>query len=547
MKATPFLYWTGPGASIIHVVVLTSSFLSLLFSLSSSHWSFQFGANARITNRTIDDTLGDAATGFKPVYRPQASGVWERPSCQDCALLPDTTMVYDNTWTAATYHPGLGSMSVELQFTGVAIYIFLILANPQDASITGKTVASFILDGQHVGDFEHDPSTTSTDFQYDSLAFATTRLSNTTHNLTMATTGNESIYANFDYAIYSFDEGALEPSTSRTRHGGSTTTTTPLGRASKAPSGALVGGVVGGVILFIIVLFAALFFLLLRRRRQKEKAANLYPRPLIIQPPPPMAQSPMIYTSYNVSSAHKTEHYESPTTFNLEESHSGLIGSPTAGCSSRDASYPAGVPSMQQYLVPNRRQSASVLSPLPASMMLSARNLPGWTTTPTTEEGHSPLDTSSPFRVHPPSSGHFARPDDHPAPHITLESRSTTATATPEQLRRERQQELDLTTATIQQEMRQLNQEAGWMTSTSLVPSTFRSGSTRSAGNEDGRVRPDEYGYPVGREVEELKQQIRMMNERIEYLQKQYLSPWALGLTDEPPPGYSRNEPQNRV
>lgn len=69
-------------------------------------------------NRTIDDTIGDVLTGTKPIYAPSTSGVWEDNTCTGCALQPDRTKAFQGTWTAATYNPGLGSMSVTLSFKG---------------------------------------------------------------------------------------------------------------------------------------------------------------------------------------------------------------------------------------------------------------------------------------------------------------------------------------------------------------------------------------------------------------------------------------------
>lgn len=74
--------------------------------------------NATLVNRTIDDTLGDSVTLSHPKYRPDTSGVWEGADCTGCAIQPDKAFASNGTWTAATYNPGLGSMSVELEFTG---------------------------------------------------------------------------------------------------------------------------------------------------------------------------------------------------------------------------------------------------------------------------------------------------------------------------------------------------------------------------------------------------------------------------------------------
>ncbi|KAF7298894.1 hypothetical protein MIND_00837400 [Mycena indigotica] len=170
---------------------------------------------AASTNRTIDDTNGDSMTGAIPVYQPNESGVWAGPSCVGCAIVPDTSLAHDGTWSAATYNAGLGIMNISMDFTGTAVYVFFILANFQDEGITTTTKASFSVDGVQRGTFDHVPSD-SFELQYDQLVFAETGLANTPHRLVVWTVADTDIYVNFDYALYTFEDVEQNPPTTTT-------------------------------------------------------------------------------------------------------------------------------------------------------------------------------------------------------------------------------------------------------------------------------------------------------------------------------------------
>ena len=87
---------------------VTLNLLYLLLLVSTTQASF--------VNVSIDDTYGDATTGQKPVDQP--SGPWAGLNCAGCAIVPSTASAFDGTWTAATYHPNIGDMSITFSFTG---------------------------------------------------------------------------------------------------------------------------------------------------------------------------------------------------------------------------------------------------------------------------------------------------------------------------------------------------------------------------------------------------------------------------------------------
>lgn len=74
---------------------------------------------AAIVNRTIDDSSGDSLTGLKPEFLPKnVSGLWKDQTCSDCRINPDVRLAFGNSYTAATYSPQLGRMSIVIPFNG---------------------------------------------------------------------------------------------------------------------------------------------------------------------------------------------------------------------------------------------------------------------------------------------------------------------------------------------------------------------------------------------------------------------------------------------
>lgn len=176
------------------------------------------------SNQTIDDQFGDSVTGRIPNFWSDLTSPWANETCGGCAIKLDVTQVYKGTYSAATYHPDLGSLGVGMQFngrllqksttqlemtgsdrrlTGTAIYVFFTLVNYQGDGVTTLTSANFSIDGEPPSaTFTYTPNMTSNAVLYKALVFSQTGLPNTLHELNISTTGNVSMYLNFDYAIY---------------------------------------------------------------------------------------------------------------------------------------------------------------------------------------------------------------------------------------------------------------------------------------------------------------------------------------------------------
>ncbi|KAF8891352.1 hypothetical protein BD779DRAFT_1699861 [Infundibulicybe gibba] len=158
------------------------------------------------SNQTIDDTKGDSVTGALPVYLP--AGPWDDASCGGCAIHPDPDKAFRGTWTAATFHPELMNISINFGFQGTAVYVFFINANNQGNKITTLTECDFYVDGAHSSSYQHAP-TASTELDYNVLAFSAMNLVNSDHTISIVTANkNHSTFLNFDYALYTIDDGA---------------------------------------------------------------------------------------------------------------------------------------------------------------------------------------------------------------------------------------------------------------------------------------------------------------------------------------------------
>ncbi|KIK61830.1 hypothetical protein GYMLUDRAFT_165617 [Collybiopsis luxurians FD-317 M1] len=154
-------------------------------------------------NHSIDDTLGDSATGQRPIYLP-VTGVWKDNTCTSCSLRPPTPSAFKGTYTSATYYPYLKNISITFEFTGTAIYIFFVLANAPPPGVGATTAVNFTLDGSIMGTFNHSPNRSAPAFQFNesALVFSQTGLENISHQMVISTAGNEQIFVDFDYALY---------------------------------------------------------------------------------------------------------------------------------------------------------------------------------------------------------------------------------------------------------------------------------------------------------------------------------------------------------
>ncbi|KAJ3512481.1 hypothetical protein NLJ89_g3494 [Agrocybe chaxingu] len=128
-------------------------------------------------------------------------------------------------------------MSITLDFTGIAVWVFFINANNAGITVTTMTLANFTLDDQPPRLYQHVPDMTRTGNDFNAVAYQQDGLTNTPHRLLISTTGDSDAYVNFDFAIYSFDD-EIPPLTSsqvQSPNAISSITTSPTAMATEVP------------------------------------------------------------------------------------------------------------------------------------------------------------------------------------------------------------------------------------------------------------------------------------------------------------------------
>lgn len=187
--------------------------------------SIFLNVTAMMSNRTIDDSLGDSVTGIRPSYFP-TTGIWQtQEDCAHrCSIQPDITQAFDGTYTAGSSFPSPGShpISITLEFSGMwfaqlhegsaywfialgtAIWIYFILAN-NDHGTSAFTTSNFTMDGLLVKTFTHNPESSTTPL-FDQLVFSQTGMPSASHQLVISADipmdANAGSWINFDRAVY---------------------------------------------------------------------------------------------------------------------------------------------------------------------------------------------------------------------------------------------------------------------------------------------------------------------------------------------------------
>ncbi|KAL0062691.1 hypothetical protein AAF712_010455 [Marasmius tenuissimus] len=205
----------------------------MLYSLLSTTFvlSLSLCANAKTVTSYIDDSLGDSATGVKPIYFPQGEKIWQDQSCgraQGCRIVPDTEKTHNKTYTAATYKTSMDNMGFNLSFQGTSIAIYFILANDDfDGPTTTRTECNFILDGSVRKSYTHLP-VRGKGIEYDVEVYKEDGLAGDQMHTLEVSTGKKKreVFLAFDYAVYTVEEPDDQNATTSS---GSAQTTTSSG------------------------------------------------------------------------------------------------------------------------------------------------------------------------------------------------------------------------------------------------------------------------------------------------------------------------------
>ncbi|KAJ2915234.1 hypothetical protein MD484_g5174, partial [Candolleomyces efflorescens] len=379
-------------------------------------------------NITIDDTTGDEVTGVKPIFSPSTRGLWKDQTCIDCLINPDVRLTVRNTYTAATYIPELGKMSISLRFNGTAIYVFFILVNSADPRVIPETECSFVLDNGPPLPFRYPSDRTSTGYKYNQLVYSNTGLPAGDHSLEIVTDNLDyRVYVNFDYALYTHDDGTTSNASQ-----GNTPTDQSGTQQSKAASsglskGARIGVIVASVLGSILLLLVGAFMFLRYRRSRPEKEEQ-YVAPLPVGGITPFSDHDWDY--------YPQSNFQNPSI--------------------------------------TSSQSKVVMQEAPAGRMVT-------------------LTTETKRGVHLTVNGQAEAEEQ-------------------ERVRQARQAEINERLRALQQEMGQLRASSG------------------------GRQQDSDSSVHA---VTEMREQMAQMNQEIEALRENRRSEWAMGLTNEPPPGYT--------
>lgn len=516
-------------------------------------------AQARVVNRTIDDRIGDSQTGLRPRYTPATGNVWKGESCSDCAIAFDVDRAFEGTYTAATYAPDSGDISITLQFEGIAVYVYFILSNFAGNGITAVTDASFILNGRDAFAFSHAPDVTTREPLYNQLVYSRTGIPNGNHTLLITTRGvNHNTFVSFDYAIYTHDDDPQETPTSLSSisESGSITETaastsrspTPSGDGSELgrgnsgeeeddntdsaspPLGAIIGGVVGGVALILAAIFA---FVCIRRRRKKYATSSNFSsadpteapsmstvNPFHLQASAhhlqhhPFSDSGTFYSQPSVNTLHRDQKKSAPH-------HGAIFHSPPQSPSHSMPPGPAG------YYGASSSSGGASTSQYPDGMTpgLAPRSEIGSDTYSSAYGGIATTSQSSSQQQPPQSSLGLA--------------------TSREAIQRARQEQLDRQLATVEQEMTDLGRDIKRGRSVRRTRMTVHNFEDRDhhrilgAANTDSSSdspHPDQAGQMT---IEDMRAQMRVMQQQIAMLRENQTSDWARGLTDDPPPNYA--------
>lgn len=142
---------------------------------------------ARVSNVTIDDTLGDELTGKIPQHAPEG---WIPRStsgapCVLCTAQPDATHIYKGTWhDKSTFIQEPTPSTISMSFNGTRIYVYFILFN-NIGTVNNNTRLRFYLDGSSdpTRDFLHLGSPAGERYLYNQLVYNSRTLEHANHTL----------------------------------------------------------------------------------------------------------------------------------------------------------------------------------------------------------------------------------------------------------------------------------------------------------------------------------------------------------------------------
>ncbi|PPQ88330.1 LOW QUALITY PROTEIN: hypothetical protein CVT25_012441 [Psilocybe cyanescens] len=465
---------------------------------------------------TIDDTFGDSVTKQKVVYVPP-TGTWHDETClsaSGCAIVADPSQCFSSTYNAATFRSPQ-DMSITMQFNGTAIYVFFILANNMGDGVTTTTIANFTLDNTQPQLYTRPPDPSTSALSYNQLVYSQNNLTNTQHTLVISTSGiTTQAYVNFDYAIYTHED--ILPSPSGTSQSTPSQSTQDTNNKKSTPVGAIVGGVVGG--LAVIAALAALIFFVRRRRQRpkgvKSETGGFDPRLMVEANPASLSQSPPRpsgsvdpFMTPQISQGNTGATPLAPVRSGMHSPQTSISTTSKGLAAQSPEAAHGGIVDSSSSNGPDTAANTDYASSSSGLAYNSNRHLPLVTVT---------------------TGDHLSTPNSD---FLVPSNRGNNIEA----VRQARQRELDQRLRAVQQEMAALASELS-SDRVERRPSIRKYAPIRNQGGAAAAVTEVE-----DREMnmDEMKEQLRIMRERIDTLTAQQQSPWAQGLSDDPPPGYT--------
>ncbi|KXN82869.1 hypothetical protein AN958_02080 [Leucoagaricus sp. SymC.cos] len=430
---------------------------------------------------------------------------WTTQSCGTCSNKPDPQYLNNRTYTAIYLPPeNPYSYNISFQFNGTSIEIYLILSNQ------APTSCNFVVDGNSTS-----YTGTATDaYQYGERAFSLYGLELGMHETMITTEGTPDTanYLNFDYAIFTQPKILIAMSsfnnfTSADPDGAGTSPFPTMLSPSPSPTSsspnsnltirAIAGGVIGGFLAIVVLIIVASFYRH-RRLRELEETAHLF-------------------------------------TTNPNSNVSRFL---PASDEERRHFIPFPAPQSARH-IPHRRASTSTY---PTTRLSDV--------TPFTLQSNNP--STHTHSRHPPTIQFSILPQPEPDRR--------------EEIRQERQRELNRRLETATTQMRSL--KTSYMQDQRRLQNQLQQQRAHELGhgypgnNGDPnpaiiRIVPGGMPDPIERGLAtpglrqntgepmvtpamlyDMRQQMQVMMDHIQFLRAQQNSPYAQGLTDEPPPGY---------
>jgi hypothetical protein len=191
-------------------------------------------------------------------------------------------LAYNGTWIEGTFdsQPGTNSfpntpLTASINFTGIAVYVYCIVANT-NTNPDGFVDLTFFLDDDFVGNFINPPSPSGLPpYLYNVLVYGNDSLPDGIHTIRLQNGyphGPMSLLL-FDYLTYTYDDSKSTPTATHhppTVSGNQSVAVSSSSKASRAKVVGAIFGTIGGLLLIV-----GLIFLIIYKRKSQVPFTNV--------------------------------------------------------------------------------------------------------------------------------------------------------------------------------------------------------------------------------------------------------------------------------